>query len=30
MALLDNGMQINAIMLDFIENCSLDVGPSQT
>ena len=27
MALLDNGAQINTIMLGFIEDCSLDVGP---
>ena len=27
MALLDKGAQINMIMLGFLENCSLDVGP---
>ena len=27
MALLNNGMQINAIMQSFINNCSLDIGP---
>ena len=27
MALLDNGAQINTIMLGFVENCSLEVGP---
>ena len=27
MALLDNGAQINTIMLGFVENHSLDVGP---
>ena len=27
MALLDNDAQINTIMLGFVENCSLDVGP---
>ena len=27
MALLDNGVQLNTIMLSFIEKCSLDVGP---
>ena len=27
MALLDNGLQINTIMLCFVENHSLDVGP---
>ena len=27
MALLDNSAQINTIMLGFVENCSLDVGP---
>ena len=27
MALLDNGMQINTIMLGFVENHSLDVQP---
>ena len=27
MALLDNGMQMNTIMLGFVENCSHDVGP---
>ena len=27
MALLDNGAQINTIMLGFVENHSLDMGP---
>ena len=27
MALIVNGIQINTIMLGFVENCSLDVGP---
>ena len=27
MALLDNGMQINTIMLGFVESCSFEVGP---
>ena len=27
MALLDNGMQINTIMPDFVKNHSLDEGP---
>ena len=27
MALLDNGMQINTIMLGFVKTHSLDIGP---